>query len=253
MKRLKRLIILMFGLIFAFSAVFTDKPLYPQSPDQVVSYVDISSDSNKVNSVTSERTKKFLEIVNSILENEKVVINEELLKGEKIDRVPKGYVQEKDWRYFVDSINIEKLDIVIAQKIYNYVSNTIFYKREKEETWQTSKETFIRKAGDCEDYAIQFYDICTAKNLKVRVAIGEVKSGNRWWCHGFNLLYINNKVYLVDCAFGVFDKIENVISNYKVKYTFDKAHIYRHNELENIAKPANPTKNKSTLYGSQLP
>ncbi|OGS19832.1 MAG: hypothetical protein A3J83_08140 [Elusimicrobia bacterium RIFOXYA2_FULL_40_6] len=185
------------------------------------------------------KVTKYFSAFKAIFTAKKDPIDPKLLLGKELDKVPQEYLQQNDWRSFVSAVNVEKLDIKIAKKIYDFVSDYTYYKAEKGDNWQVFQETLDKKTGDCEDYAIGFYDLSSAKNLNARVVIGEVKIKDKWRSHAFNLLYINNKIYLVDCVFGVFDKLGDVAGNYNIKYSFDKDHIYAHNIREDNTCNAN--------------
>ncbi len=72
----------------------------------------------------------------------------------------------------------------------------IRYKSDREDEWQTPEETWARRAGDCEDFAILIQHVCEQLGYSCKVYVffesviggeghaivaGQLKDG-RWWC-----------------------------------------------------------------------
>lgn len=76
-----------------------------------------------------------------------------------------------------------------AVNIQRWIVDNINYTPDKvtwqtDEKWQTAKETYSLKKGDCEDGAILFLVLCRKAGIpanRVRIVAGDVKGGGHCW------------------------------------------------------------------------
>jgi len=67
------------------------------------------------------------------------------------------------------------------------------------EVWQTSKESFIKLRGDCEDHAIVLADWLIGLGYDARIVIGEVKfPGQKRGGHAWVVLFKDSKEYILE-------------------------------------------------------
>ena len=69
------------------------------------------------------------------------------------------------------------------------------------ESWQTSKQSFNKLHGDCEDHAIALCDWLIGLGYDARVVIGEVQfKGQKRGGHAWVVLFEENRVYLLEAT-----------------------------------------------------
>ncbi len=110
--------------------------------------------------------------------------------------------------FFCSSISViaKEKDYSVVD-INDYWNKSISYKEEieKEDRWQTPKETFSLKYGDCEDYAIAKYFHLLSKginpeklNLAVVLLKDPFREDKKIKTHAVLLYENNNKKYVLD-------------------------------------------------------
>ena len=58
-----------------------------------------------------------------------------------------------------------------AQDICRAIRNRVRYTSDSGDTWQSAGDTWARRAGDCEDFAIAVRDLCRAKGIAADVHV----------------------------------------------------------------------------------
>ena len=64
------------------------------------------------------------------------------------------------------------------QDICRAVRNRVRYTSDTGDTWQSAGDTWARRAGDCEDFAIAVRDLCRAKGIQADVHVFYSKTRN---------------------------------------------------------------------------
>ena len=83
---------------------------------------------------------------------------------------------------------------------FKYKLDDVVYNK-RPEVWQTSRESFIKLRGDCEDHAIALADWLIGQGYDARVAIGTVKfRGQPAGGHAWVVLFNDNKEYLLEAT-----------------------------------------------------
>jgi len=90
--------------------------------------------------------------------------------------------------------------------ILGYVQTRLKYQLDEKgysdraEVWQTSKESYIRLRGDCEDHAILLADWLIGLGYDARVVSGTVNIRGETGGHAWVILYTNGKEYLLEAT-----------------------------------------------------
>jgi hypothetical protein len=118
-----------------------------------------------------------------------------------------------------------------------YQLDTKFFKRP--EIWQTSKQSFVRLRGDCEDSSILLADWLINLGYDARVVIGEAKDKQgKFSGHAWVVLFKDGKEYLLESTSK--RKIKQLpfahyfINNYRAHAMFNDEYIWINKEGEYI-------------------
>jgi len=100
----------------------------------------------------------------------------------------------------------------------------------KEEVWQTSKQSYMRLHGDCEDHAILLSDWLIGLGYDARVAVGTVKvRGSSPQGHAWVILYQEGEEYLLEATKkSKWNQLPlaSKFPNYFPKYMFNRKNLW---------------------------
>jgi hypothetical protein len=142
----------------------------------------------------------------------------------------KNFPEARDIRdyikYYYSLPKFDRIDQCFTFPI-RYVSDNYAYNGTLD-VWQTAIETYTLNAGDCDDSGI--LRACLARrvgNLDVFCALGTWNGTG----HLFNLLFENDKIYIVENTSNKYEPIEikslnDTGTNYRINYIFNENNVW---------------------------
>lgn len=141
-------------------------------------------------------------------------------RNTSFEKVPAQSLIETDFNPFSETDPIG---------LWKEVRSYLTYTREETDNWQTAQESFERKAGDCDDFAVFLVTCLITEGYDAYIAVGST-TGEFRVNHAFVVLVFENKVYFLDTTMFPFNSFESYrvadFREYRIKYLFNHEDAY---------------------------